>query len=494
VTCRSALVVALAATVCVASAAQDRPAWLCNGAIYETHPCYYDGTFKGLTKQIPSIAELGVKTIYLMPIWEHKKVKVAHKGIYLIHDYYKIDPAYGTPEDLKQLVETVHKHGMRILFDLVTTATPPGSVIYDKWTFRMPLKEAQERAAKLGWELKYETREGRKFVSYGEKTKTDGRRSATLHKFAAEIVGDDAVAMCSPKSNWGPAVDRSRPEAINYFAGVAAHYVKEFDIDGWRIDAPGDNWNREMFPGDRSSEKLLLAVKEAVRKVKPDASFLSEGGLKKGVYANAAYIHPAAFAALFQEADRTSAALVSEFDRRLRPSDPLPAYVPECHDSARLASEDPSLARPFLVLMSTLPGIPFIQAGQEIGARNAFWSSNPRVDWDKPDPGIRDFSRAVLSLRALNPALREGNLINVWKAGDNVFAYLRRHKEEIAVVVVNLRPKPAACTVNLPLKRGDVLFDALTDGETFSITDTENVEIAVPACGSRILLIKGAEK
>ncbi len=40
------------------------------GPIYETHPYYYDGTFKGLTKQIPSIADLGVKTIYLMPIWE----------------------------------------------------------------------------------------------------------------------------------------------------------------------------------------------------------------------------------------------------------------------------------------------------------------------------------------------------------------------------------------------------------------------------------------
>lgn len=85
---------------------------LYEGPIYETHPYYYDGTFRGLTEKIPFIADLGVKTIYLMPIWEHRNKNPQYLHIYLINDYYKIDPEYGTAEDLKKLVDTVHRYNI----------------------------------------------------------------------------------------------------------------------------------------------------------------------------------------------------------------------------------------------------------------------------------------------------------------------------------------------------------------------------------------------
>jgi len=71
-TMRLFLLAALAGTMCGSAAATEPPAhgWLQDGPIYETHPCYHGGSFRGITDRLPQIAALGVKTIYLMPVWE----------------------------------------------------------------------------------------------------------------------------------------------------------------------------------------------------------------------------------------------------------------------------------------------------------------------------------------------------------------------------------------------------------------------------------------
>jgi hypothetical protein len=142
------------------------PNWFSEGPIYETHPYYYDGTFKGLIKKIPEIADLGIKTIYLLPIWEHANGSQPQNFIYLINDYNKIDPVYGTEAELKQLVDTVHANGMQIVFELVTCCADTGSIPYtNNWIFRISLQELINKANSLSWTLQYGAINGRNIVT-----------------------------------------------------------------------------------------------------------------------------------------------------------------------------------------------------------------------------------------------------------------------------------------------------------------------------------------
>ena len=141
---------------------EDGDCWIREGPIYETHPYYYDGTFKGLIKKIPEIADLGVKTIYMMPIWEHDRDPSL---IYRVLDYHKIDPKYGTEGELKELVNTVHRYDMKIIFDLTTSIGVKKSVIWSNgWNIRISLSELQEKAKHLGWDLEYKATPEGKFV------------------------------------------------------------------------------------------------------------------------------------------------------------------------------------------------------------------------------------------------------------------------------------------------------------------------------------------
>jgi len=103
---------------------EDGDCWIKEGAIYETHPYYYPNhSFKEITNDIPRIADLGVKTIYLMPVWKHEPLpsegsKYRYGFIYHILDYFSVSPEFGTEQELKEVVKTAHRHGMKVIFDL----------------------------------------------------------------------------------------------------------------------------------------------------------------------------------------------------------------------------------------------------------------------------------------------------------------------------------------------------------------------------------------
>lgn len=85
------------------------------------------------------------------------------------------------------------------------------------------------------------------------------------------IADDKVISLQYPQVGWGFAVDKTNPEMIEYFTEVAKYYVKEYDIDGWRVDAPSDNWNPDIISGDHSSKQLLRSVKTEITKIKLDA-------------------------------------------------------------------------------------------------------------------------------------------------------------------------------------------------------------------------------
>jgi glycosidase len=99
---------------------QPVPAWHTRTTIYQVFVAKFTsaGTLKAVEKELDYLQDLGVGTIWLMPIFE----AMDDHG-YNTTDYYRIAARYGTEQDLRDLTKAAHDRGMRILLDLVINHT-----------------------------------------------------------------------------------------------------------------------------------------------------------------------------------------------------------------------------------------------------------------------------------------------------------------------------------------------------------------------------------
>lgn len=102
-----------------------------------------EGTFRAVIRDLDRIREQGADMIWFMPI--HPIGVKNHKGTlgcpYAISDYRKVNPEYGTLEDFEELVEEIHRRGMKCMIDVVYNHTSPDSWLVEhhpEYFFRKP--------------------------------------------------------------------------------------------------------------------------------------------------------------------------------------------------------------------------------------------------------------------------------------------------------------------------------------------------------------------
>ncbi|MBU6408933.1 MAG: maltose alpha-D-glucosyltransferase [Verrucomicrobia bacterium] len=102
------------------------PMWYKNGVIYEVHVRAFqdsdgDGTgdFRGLTTCLDYLRDLGVTAIWLLPFYPSP---LKDDG-YDISDYYGVHPMYGTLPDFKEFLREAHRHGLRVITEMVLNHT-----------------------------------------------------------------------------------------------------------------------------------------------------------------------------------------------------------------------------------------------------------------------------------------------------------------------------------------------------------------------------------
>jgi maltooligosyltrehalose trehalohydrolase len=145
--------------------------------IYELHPGVSSG-FKGIRERLPYLASLGITAIELMPIADFPgRHNWGYDGVLP----YAPDRAYGTPDELKELVDAAHGHGLMVFLD----------VVYNHF----------------------------------------GPDGAYLHAYAKEFFDPDV------HTPWGAAIDFKRPEVRDYFIENALMWLNEYRFDGLRFDA-----------------------------------------------------------------------------------------------------------------------------------------------------------------------------------------------------------------------------------------------------------------
>ena len=78
----------------------------------------HGGDLQGIIDRLPYLQGLGITAIWLTPFQENNEQSTAYHG-YAITNHYKVDPRFGTNEDYKRLVAEAHKHGIKVIIDVV---------------------------------------------------------------------------------------------------------------------------------------------------------------------------------------------------------------------------------------------------------------------------------------------------------------------------------------------------------------------------------------
>ncbi|MFH1127238.1 MAG: alpha-amylase family glycosyl hydrolase [archaeon] len=452
--------------------------WLNEGPIYNVNIANFnsDRTYSELASLIPTIKALGIKTIYLAPIWNSLETSQYKTSGYSILDYSQLNPDYGTESELKSLVNTVHANDMKIIFDLVISYRPAESADYQKHP---------------EWFLHYP---------------------------------DDKIYLW----RWGYSTDQTSPGFIENISDTAKYYVQNLGIDGWRVDAPQKNiksgdesrillGNGKQIPSNYGATELVREVKRKISSVNPDAilylempgplcetdpldcdtSFDEFGEASYNWYFSGWLDYPTripvgliTYKNGFLDKVVTNKATSDDLVNYLLPGNikynRARSHFSENHDTQRVQMVYPSQNKNLLVMISTIPGVPMIRAGQEIGEIAKKSVDLSRYDTDSD---LWKFYSKVFHIRNNSPALKYGGIKDVWKGKDNVYSYSRTYENETVIVVINFGDMQTTSILDIPFKKGDMLEDELSK-ESFTITDAADFQISVPAYGSRILSLK----
>jgi maltooligosyltrehalose trehalohydrolase len=178
---------------------------LAHQVIYELHIGTFtrEGTWRSAIPELPTLAELGITTIEVMPVAEFAgSFGWGYDGV----DLFAPTRIYGNPDDFRAFVDAAHGCGMGVLLDVVYNHVGP-----------------------------------------------DGNY---LTKFS------DGYFTADHKTDWGEAINFYGPHSApvrEFYAANAAYWIKEFHLDGLRLDATQNVY-------DKSKDHILAEINRSARK------------------------------------------------------------------------------------------------------------------------------------------------------------------------------------------------------------------------------------
>ena len=400
-----------------------------------SNPNWYDcygGTLKGITERLDYLHGLGISGIYMTPIFESNS---SHK--YNTFDYTKIDPDFGTEDDLRELVREAHRRGIRVMLDAVFNHCG------HKFAPLLDVCEKGRESKYFDWF----------FINFDDFMKDDFTTAdGRFYSF----------------SFWAPMpkLNTNNPEVVKYFSDLCCYWAKEWDIDGIRFDV-----------GDEVSHSFIRRLRENVKAVKPDIYLLGEIWVDSlnwlcGDEYDAVMNYP--FSGCVNDFWKNTKLSSRDFVYAMNACHALyPEQVNramlnflDTHDTARAAESSKNLdvLLQKLVVLMTMTGAPCLYYGTEIamkGKRDPF--NRAPMPWDEIERGSHDefISKvsALLEMRRKNPGLRENELeYHIDDANPRLLSYTKGGSIR---VIVNAGRK--AVDVG---EGGEVLFSNLLVGST----------------------------
>jgi glycosidase len=400
----------LAASAGYAQEQTARPVrdWVRDGVIYEIYPRAFSqqGNFNAITARLDELKELGVTILWLMPIHPIgvEKKKGAIGSPYAVRDYYSINPDYGTAADLKRLVREAHARGLKVIIDIVANHTSWDSVL----------------------------------MKHPEFYKRDAKGNITYPYDWYDIA----------------ALNYDNQQLRRYMTDMLKHWIREFDLDGFRCDVaaevPTDFWEN---------------ARRELEQIKPDIVMLAEAH-KAELQVNAFDldyswpIHSALTDVL--QGQRRASELREEWEKEVKtwPRGALHMRFSDNHDERRAIArfgEPAALAASAFVF--TLDGVPMIYNGMEVGdptesGAPALFEKLP-IFWAFAErrPEFLKFYKEMMALRRASPALRRGTLEWLKNSDETrVVTFVRRTAGESVLVAINFSNQPFFGSVDVSKK------------------------------------------
>jgi glycosidase len=381
--------------------------WVRDGVIYEIFPRQFSakGDFNGVTAQLDRLKSLGVTILWLMPIHPigQEKKKGTVGSPYAVKDYYAVNPDYGTPADLKRLVAETHKRGMKIIIDIVPNHTAWDSVMMKDKSFYTQDKQGN---------------------------------------------------IISPVPDWADVADLNydNPALRRYMIDMLKFWLREFDLDGFRMDVAG------FVPTSFWEE-----ARPELDKVKPDIVMLAEWNapelLVKAFELDYDWPLHSTLSEVLQ-GNRPAWAIRENWleSHRKFPRGALQMRFSDNHDERRAIArfgERGALAAQALVF--TLDGVPMFYNGMEAGDTTesgypALFEKMP-VFWDAQirRPEFPRFYQRMIALRQNSTALRRGDVAWLRNSDEaRVLSFARKFSAEEILVTINFSTQPFTGLVEAP--------------------------------------------
>jgi alpha-glucosidase len=381
----------------------------------------YGGDLRGIEQRLDHIESVGANLLYLTPFFPATS---SHR--YDATTFRQVDPLLGGDAALRSLADAAHARGIRLLGDVTLNHTG----------YRHEWFEAA-RASPGAPERDF---------YYFDESIPGGYESWLGHRTL-------------PKLNW-----QSR-ELHERFAVVLRRYL-DLGLDGWRIDVANMvgryrdlDLNRDVAKWTREQVGDALLIAEHGHDFRPD---LAVGGWH-GVMNYSGFMRPLwtwllrddphpeqqkQFWGIPVGVPRLDGAATVGALRRFRTGVPWESVLHswnllDSHDTARFRTIAGTAERQLVGvgLQMTLPGVPMLFAGDELGLEGA-WGEDARrtMPWESQwDDGFLREVRALTKLRRSLPALARGGLRFVHVAPDAI-AFLRETRSEQLLVLAARAP------------------------------------------------------
>ena len=398
--------------------------WAHTTNIYEVNIRQYtqEGTFRAFLPHLPRLKDMGVQTLWLMPITPiaRKHMKGTRGSYYACSDYTAINPEFGTMEDFKRLVKEAHDFGFKLIIDWVANHT--------------------------GWDHRW-TLEHPDFYLKDEAT-GDFKTASGM---------DDIIEL-----------DYDNPLLVQAMIEAMQFWVRECDIDGFRCDLAA--WVELHFWQSArpalDSLKPLFWLGEFDELDHPDYGKVFDASYSwQWMHKTEAFYKQHLSLKVLEDLLKQYAAIG---DHSLR------AWFTSNHDEnswngteyEKYGNMAPALA----VFSYTWNGIPLLYNGQEIpmkAKRLAFFDKD-LIPWES-ELAMHDFYKTLLQLHATHPALRGADTNAATyriktTADENIFAFLRKNGDAEVLVIINFSyTSPVQFGISDPVISGT--FTDLFSGE-----------------------------
>lgn len=268
------------------------PEWLRDGVIYQVYPSSYKdsdgngiGDIRGVISELDYIESLGVRAIWFNPLFVSGWID----GGYDVIDFYRVDPRFGTNNDMVELIEKAHAKGIKVMLDLVaghTSDKHPWFIQssqdtnlqysdYYIWSDRLPDAKAERDLETMLKDPNYMQN------TIGKWMKSEYPRNKFYMKnfYACQPSLNYGYANPDPSHPWEQGVDAPGPKAVRQELKdiIAFWYGK--GVDGFRVDMANS-----LVKNDKDKKEIMnlwRKIREWSDKNYPDHVLMAEWGSPK---------------------------------------------------------------------------------------------------------------------------------------------------------------------------------------------------------------------